>query len=104
MGMYGSMVGRIAGTSSGARALRMMEPLSARVAGGLRSGASMAGHSVGGTGIMAPKSVGGRTAIAAGRAMKMGSKHPLRVMGGAAGAAGAVGMSRRRGSQNYPMY
>ena len=38
------------------------------------------------------------------RAANAVAAHPMRAMGGTVAGAGAVGMSRRRGSQNYPMY
>lgn len=63
----------------------------------------------GGIGIM-NNTAKGSTGRAIGRSINNAGKvmqaHPLRTAGGAMGAAGlgAAAMSRRRGSQNYPMY
>ena len=101
MGMYGSMVGKIAGTSSGARALRAITPMAERVTA--RAGI---GGAAGYLGRKAGSSSGVRSQLygAGARAANAVAAHPMRAMGGAVGAAGAAGMSRRRGSQNYPMY
>lgn len=101
MGMYSSMVGKIAGSSSGAKALGMMGPMAARVARGVgNASADMGMKSMATSGIKSRMYGAGATAASA------VARHPMRAIGGAGVATGAAGYgaSRRRGSQNYPMY
>lgn len=99
--MYGRMVSAVTGSSTGARALEMLGPLA-------KSVTRRAGKASMDLGIAAGKTSGIRSrAYAAGNtAASAVARHPMRTIGGAGVGLGAAGYasSRRRGSQNYPMY
>lgn len=102
MGMYSGMVGKIAGSSTGARALEMMGPMAERVA----SGAGKASGRMG-SGIIRSSGVKSSMYKTGMRAASAVANHPMRSIGAAGagvGAMGAMAAGRRRGSQNYPMY
>lgn len=83
------------GFSSASQMFARNSNMAKRVAGGLHS----ASNRVGGMGVPGARS--------ASTALRMMGNYPRRTVGGAAaglGAMGAYGGSRRRGSQNYPMY
>ena len=102
MGMYSGMVGKVAGSSTGAKALGMMGPMAARVSRGAgRASATM--------GMRGASSSGARSAMygAGATAASAIARHPMRSIGAAGAGLGAMGgmaAGRRRGSQNYPMY
>ena len=104
MGMYSNMVGRVAGTSSGAKAVATMGPLTrgiSRHAGAASARMGMRGASSSG--------VGGSLYRAGATAASAIARHPMRSIGAAGVAGGSAvggmaGNGRRRGSQNYPMY
>ena len=104
MGMYSGMVGRVAGTSTGARALGMMGPMAKSVSRGAgRASATM--------GMRSASSSGATSAMygAGAKAASAIARHPMRSIGAGGMAAGAglgamAGDGRRKGSQNYPMY
>jgi len=91
------------GASSGARFFARNSNMAQKVAGGLRRGAGIVGgagpHMTG----MAGLTSGGVRSRAASALTTM-SNYPRRTVAGAAGGLGMYGASRRRGSQNYPMY
>jgi hypothetical protein len=80
--------------SSAARFFQRNGTLAKAVSGGLYRAASTVGGGAG------PGSLRNRAASAL---TTMGN-YPRRTAAGAAGALGMYGASRRRGSQNYPMY
>lgn len=99
---YSGMVGKVAGSSTGARALKMMGPMAAKVAEGATAASGRMGAKVLG-------SSGARSSMykAGMRAAGAVASHPMRSIGAAGvglGAAAGYGAMRRRGSQNYPMY
>jgi len=101
MGMYGNIVNKIAGSSTGASALRMMQPLADQVT--KRAGIGGAAGYLGGK---ARTSSGVRSQIygTGARVANSVARHPMRAIGGTAAGAGLMASNRRRGSQNYPMY
>lgn len=101
MGMYSSMVKGVTGSSMGAKALGMMGPLAKNVSRGV-------GNASARMGMKAMNSSGARSAMygTGMRAASAVARHPMRSIGAAGAGLGAMGYgaSRRRGSQNYPMY
>jgi len=92
------------GMSSAARFFAKNGTMAKSVSGGLGSAARRV-H--GGGGPVIGSMSGLRTGSArqrAGTALQIMGNYPRRTAAGAAGAVGAYGMNKRRGSQNYPMY
>lgn len=81
-----------AGMSSAAKFFARNSSMAKSVSGGLHS----ASNRVGRMGVP-----GARTAS---NALRMMGNYPRRTMAGAGVGLGMYGASRRRGSQNYPMY
>lgn len=99
--MYGRMVSAVTGSSIGAKALGMMGPTAAAVSRGAgRASARMGMKSMATSGARSRMYGAGATAASA------VARHPMRSIGGAGVGLGVAGYgaSRRRGSQNYPMY
>jgi hypothetical protein len=94
MGVSSAVTGLIPKSVSG----RMMSAGSAMATGVIKAGARVGRGAAAGS---LADTIGNRGLLRAGGMM---ARHPMRTAGGAIGAAGAIGMSRRRGSQNYPMY
>lgn len=101
MGMYGSMVGKIAGSSTGASALRMMQPLADQVTkrAGIGGAAGYLGRKSGASSGVRSQMYGTGARVA-----NSVAAHPMRAIGGTVAGAGGIAANRRRGSQNYPMY
>jgi hypothetical protein len=99
--MYGRMVSAVTGSSSGAKALGALAPMARAVSQGAgRASATMGMRSMATSGARSRMYGAGATAASA------IARHPMRAIGGAGVGLGAAGYgaSRRRGSQNYPMY
>jgi hypothetical protein len=99
--MYGRMVSAVTGSSSGARALSALAPMARAVSRGAGNASASMGMAAGRTSGIRSRAYGAGASAASAIA-----RHPMRAIGGAGVGLGAAGYgaSRRRGSQNYPMY